>query len=146
MELGQRRTDPYLAFNFLVEVGGLVVGGFTEVSGLQLEMNVHEYQEGGVNEYTHQLAGPVRYPSRLLLKRGLTDIDALWGWFREVVRGEIRRQNLSIVLLDSTGAEKRRWLFTAAYPVRWVGPELRAGTAEVAVETIEFAHHGLPRT
>jgi phage tail-like protein len=146
MELGQRRRDPYLAFNFLVEIGGLVVGGFTEVSGLQLEVNVQEYQEGGVNEYTHQLAGPVRYPSRLILRRGLTDADALWGWFRQVVRGEIERQNLSIVLLDSTGAEKRRWLFTGAYPVRWVGPELRAGTAEVAVETLEFAHHGLPRT
>jgi phage tail-like protein len=146
MELGQRRRDPYLGFNFLVEVGGLVVGGFTEISGLQLEMNVQEYQEGGVNEYSHQLAGPVRYPSRLILRRGLTDIDALWGWFREVVRGQIQRQNLSIVLLDSSGIERRRWMFTGAYPVRWVGPELRAGTAEVAVETLEFAHHGLPST
>ncbi len=144
MELGQRRTDPYLAFNFLVEIGGLVVGGFTEVSGLQLEMDVQPYQEGGLNEYTHQLAGPVRYPSRLILRRGLTAPDALWGWFRQVTRGEIERQNLSIVLLDSTGAEERRWIFTNAYPVRWVGPELRAGTAEVAVETLEFVHHGLP--
>jgi hypothetical protein len=28
------RKDPYLSFRFLVEIRGLIVGGFSEVSGL----------------------------------------------------------------------------------------------------------------
>jgi phage tail-like protein len=144
MELGHRK-DPYLTFNFLVEIKGLVVGGFSEVSGLQVEIEVEDYREGGLNDYIHKLAGPTRYPSNLVLKHGLTDVDGLWKWQREVTQGVIKRKNGSIVLLDSTGEERWRWNFSGAYPVRWVGPELRAGTADVAVETIELVHRGLTK-
>jgi len=34
------RIDPYLGFSFLVEVEDLIVGGFSEVSGLQVETEV----------------------------------------------------------------------------------------------------------
>ena len=141
MAVGERR-DPYLSFNFLVELKGLAVGGFTEISGLQAEVEVTDYREGGVNDYIHKLAGPARYTSNLILKHGLTDIDAMWHWHRQVTQGIIQRRSVSIILLDAAGAEKRRWNFKEAYPVKWIGPSLRAGTAEVAVETLELAHHG----
>jgi phage tail-like protein len=144
MALNDRR-DPYLAFNFLVEIKGLVVGGFTEVTGLQIEIETIDYREGGLNEYIHRLAGPAHYPSNLVLKHGLTDAETLWQWMQAVARGFIQRRNGSIVLVDSTRQEKCRWNFVAAYPVRWVGPELRAGTADVAVETLELVHHGLTK-
>jgi phage tail-like protein len=144
MALGVR-TDPYLSFNFLVEIEGLVVGGFNEVTGLSVEVEVEEYREGGLNAYMHKLAGPTRYPNNLVLKRGLTDGDTLWNWHRDVTRGNIERKNGSIILLSSSGEEKWRWNFVAAYPVRWVGPDLRAATAEVAIETLELAHQGLSK-
>jgi len=53
------------------------------------------------------------------------------------------RKEISIVVLDSAYEEKRRWSFSNAYPVRWSGPDLHAGTSEVAVETIELVHAGL---
>ena len=139
------RADPYLAFNFVIELEGIVVGGFTEVSGLQVEVETQDYREGGVNEYLHKLAGPTRYPSNLVLKRGLTDAETLWNWQQEVLQGPIGRKNGSIMLLNSAGEETWRWNFIGAYPVRWVGPELRAGTAEVAVETLELVHQGLTK-
>ena len=87
------RNDPYAAFNFLVEIEGLIIGGFSEVSGLQVETAVEDYQEGGQNEYVHKLPGPARYPSNLILKRGLTDIETLWTWHQEVIAGTIERKN-----------------------------------------------------
>jgi len=36
------RNDPYMSFNFFVEIEGLIVGAFTEVSGLQVETQVHD--------------------------------------------------------------------------------------------------------
>jgi phage tail-like protein len=108
-------------------------------------METQDYREGGVNEYLHKLAGPTRYPSNLVLKRGLTDAETLWHWQQEVMQGPISRKNGSIMLLNSAGEETWRWNFIGAYPVRWVGPELRAGTAEVAVETLELVHQGLTK-
>ncbi len=142
MALGQR-ADPYLAFNFLVEIDGLLVGGFSEVSGLQCETVVETYREGGVNAYERKFVGPTRYPANLILKHGLTDRDTLWQWYQDVRQGRITRQTVSIVLLDDLGVEKWRWVFTQAFPVRWAGPDLRGLGAEVAVETLELVHCGL---
>jgi phage tail-like protein len=139
------RTDPYMAFNFLVEVEGLVIGAFSEVGGLQVETLVQDYQEGGQNEYMHRLPGPARYPSNLTLKRGLTDVQTLWSWHQEVVSGSVKRRNGTIYLLDRQGQQVMWWNFKEAYPVKWSGPELRAESNAVAVESIELVHRGLSR-
>ncbi|MEZ4733120.1 MAG: phage tail protein [Caldilineaceae bacterium] len=135
--------DPYLSLKFRVEIQGLQVGGFSEVSGLQVEIDVHDYREGGVNEYMHRLAGPAKAATNLVLKRGLMDATLFWNWQQEVVQGVINRKSGSVILLDQAGNEKWRWNFRDAYPVRWSGPELRANTAEIALETLELAHRGL---
>jgi phage tail-like protein len=79
----------------------------------------------------------------LSLRRGITNADILWLWHREITQGIINRRNMSIILLDSAGREVRRWNFVQAYPVSWTGPELRADTAQVAVETLELANRGI---
>jgi phage tail-like protein len=135
--------DPYLSFNFLVEVGGLAVGGFTEVTGLQSEVEVEDYREGGMNGFVHKLAGPVRYPSNLVLKRGVMSIDGLLGWYLLVMNGVISPKLVSIILQDTSGEDARRWDFWGAYPVRWYSPQLRATSNDVAVETLELVHKGL---
>jgi len=140
-----QRTDPYLAFQYQVEIESLTVGGFSEVTGLQVETEIKEYREGGLNEYMHRLAGPTRYPSNLILKRGLTDADILIRWHQQVTQGTVKRFNGSIVLLDISGQERWRWNFLQAYPVKWTGPNLRASAAEVALETLELAHNGIQK-
>ena len=137
------RKDPFLSYNFAVEVEGLVAGGFSEVSGLQTEIEVQEYREGGLNEFIHKRAGPAKYPSNLILKKGITDVRTLWDWYWQVAQGIIERKNVSVLLMDSSGQEKLRWNFEKAYPVKWVGPDLKGTGSEVAVESVELAHSGL---
>jgi phage tail-like protein len=137
------RQDPYAAFNFQIEIEGLVVGGFSEVGGLQLEIETEDYREGGLNDYVHKLAGPARYPQNLTLKRGLTDADALWSWQYDAARGIITRRNATIYLLNRAGAAAMSWDVLAAYPVRWTGPDLRAGSSEIAFEAIDLVHRGI---
>lgn len=139
------RNDPYVRFNFLVEIEGLLVGGFTEVTGLQIETEVQDYREGGLNEYIHKLAGPTRYPSNLILKHGLTDIETLWSWHQDVTQGTIKRRNGTIYLLDNRRLPAMWWDFMEAYPVKWGGPELRADSNTVAVETVELVHKGISK-
>jgi phage tail-like protein len=135
--------DPYVSLRFRAEIDGLFVSGFSEVTGLTFETEVETFREGGVNAHDWQLAGPTKLPSRLVLKRGLADADALWSWYRDVMAGSIVRKRVTIVLLNHAGEEKWRWVFREACPVKWSGPELRAGTAEIAFESIELVHNGL---
>jgi hypothetical protein len=37
------------------------------------------------------------------------------------------------------------WDFMEAYPVKWVGPQLRAESSTVAVETVELVHKGISK-
>ncbi|GAA4609848.1 phage tail-like protein [Actinoplanes octamycinicus] len=137
------RVDPYLGYGFRVEVGGLVVGGFTEVTGLQVETVVETYREGGVNEYEHKLPGPARYPANLVLRNGISDVEALWQWHQDVLGGVFERRDGTVYLLDGAGEDVMWWHFLQALPVRWTGPELRAASGTVAVEAVELVHQGL---
>ncbi|MGH8591460.1 MAG: phage tail protein [Gammaproteobacteria bacterium] len=135
------RTDPYLSFRFRVEIDCLDVA-VSEVTGLGLETEVEAFREGGENACERQLPGPSKHPARLSLKRGVGDVDWLWSWYQDVMSGKIERKDISVCLCDSAGNEKRWWYFREACPVKWVGPDLRAGAAEIAFETVELVHHG----
>jgi phage tail-like protein len=143
MAIGTRH-DPYGAFQFHLEVEGIIVAGFAEVSGLRVETEVESYREGGVNEYVHKFAKMTDHPP-LVLKRGLTDADALWRWHQDVVAGRIQRRDGRILLFDNAGEEKWRWTFESAYPVKWIGPDFKADSSMVAFETMELVHQGFKK-
>ncbi|MCP4213810.1 MAG: phage tail protein [bacterium] len=138
------RNDPYLSARFHVEITGLVVAGFSDASGLQIETETEDYREGGVNDYVHKLP-KISKQSNIILKRGITDSDVLWKWHKEVVSGKFERRLVRIILYDSEGNEKRHWICRDAYPVKWAGPEFKADNATVAIETLDLAHHGLDK-
>ena len=139
-----RAQDPYKVFRFVVEINGTQVGGFSEVTGLEVRTEFDEYREGGVNDYVHKIAKETRYPN-LTLKRGITDATELWEWHQQVVSGDIQRKTVSVVLLDALRQEKWRWIFRDAYPVKWNGTDLNATGNTVAVESVELAHHGMTK-
>jgi phage tail-like protein len=137
----QEKMDPYSGFRFLVEKDGLVIGGFSEVSGLSSETRVLVIKEGGVNDHVHKFPEATEYPN-LILKRGLTDCKKLWTWYRQVANGQIDRATVSVILLDANGDEACRWAFWGAYPIKWIGPELKADSNAIAIEALEIAHNG----
>ena len=63
------RIDPYQSCNFVVEIEGLLVGGFASVRGSRSRSRVHEYREGGQNDFMHRFAGAREHPP-LVLKHG----------------------------------------------------------------------------
>lgn len=136
------RVDPFFDFRFKVELDELIVGGFSQVQGLEMELGTEEYEEGGVNQYTHVLPTRVTYPN-ITLQRGITESEELWEWVTASLYGTAKRKNGRIILLDSTGEEMKGWEFLQGYPVRWEGPEFTADQGDVAIETLEIAHHGL---
>ena len=138
-----KRRDPYMTYNFMVEIEGLIVGGFSEVSGLGSEIELEPYQEGGLNTYTHKFPKRTTY-TNLVLSRGITESDKLWQWYRDASEGTIVLRNGTITLLDSQGQSRMWWHFKQAFPVKWQAPQLNAqNTTEVAIQRIELVHQGV---
>ena len=133
--------DPYAAFRFRIEIDGLIVGGFTEVSGLRLEIETEEYREGGVNSHVLKFPKNAGY-SNIVLRRGFTNDSLLWNWAHEVASGTIKKRSARIILVNSYGIDVKWWLIKDAYPVRYEGPALDASSSGVAFESIELVHEG----
>ena len=139
-----QRDDPYKAFNFRVEIDGVALAAFSEVSGLESETEVIEYRTGSERNTVRKLPGLTRY-ANIVLRRGVTQDAELWNWRKTVEDGQVDRRNGSIVLLDDDRTEVLRWNFVGGWISKWVGPTFNAKGNEVAIETVEIAHEGLTR-
>jgi len=135
-------TDATPSFRFYVEIANVKEAVFTEVSGLQAEMEVTEYQEGGLNDFTHFLPGPIK-AGRITLKRGMTRSNDFLKWQIPNGSSPVVRKPISVVLYDVEGNRVATWNFHNAYPVKWSGPQLTADGAAVAIESLEIAHEGM---
>ena len=138
-----QRDNPYLNFNFLVDLGLGEEMGFSEVEVPSGEIEVIEYREGGdrVNS-ARKLPGLAKYPN-VTLKRGITGRTDLFEWWKSVRDGQVQRRNVTITLLDEQRQAVLRWHLGNAFPVKIEGPSLNASGNEVAIETLELAHEGL---
>lgn len=134
--------EAYASCRFYVQIEGIAQAVFSELSGLQLEMDVVEYEEGGNNGFVHRLPGRSKIGT-LTLKRGITHSNELFKWCAEIAQGKINRRHLSIIMYDSAGNELVRWNFVKAYPIKWTGPSFAADGAAMAIEALELAHDGL---
>jgi phage tail-like protein len=132
--------DPVPAFKFWVEIDSIVVAEFRECSGLNLEREVQEILEGGLNERVHYLPGRAK-GTNIVLKYGLLYSRELWDWYQTgLYDGKVTRVNFSILLRDVQGEVVQRWDFLKGFPVKWEGPALNVESSQAAVETLEIAH------
>jgi phage tail-like protein len=135
-------VDFYGNFRFYVEIDGFAQAVFNEMSGLQVETDVLEYEEGGSNGFVHRLPGRTKIGT-LTLKRGVTRSNEFFRWCNEIMRGTVSARNISVVMYDGAGVEMTRWSFANAYPIKWTGPQFAADGKTAAVEALELAHDGL---
>ena len=143
-----RRVDPFPTFKFYVELNDITEAAFTECSGLEMSTEVFEYQEGGLNEYAHKFPGRTKF-SNITLKRGFATSNELFKWYKELEEKLLTGRpfdfrEVTIILYSSSEQGKHtRWILNKAFPVKWVGPAFKVDEAAVAIETLEFAHHGI---
>lgn len=134
-------SDALLGHRFALEIAGIEHASFQECTGLQVQTEVFEYKEGGLNSYSHRLPGRTTY-TNVTLKWGSTDSSDLLSWYNSLitVKGKAEaKRHVSIVQYDSQPKEVRRWNLKFAYPVKWVGPSFNATTSALSVDTLELA-------
>jgi phage tail-like protein len=121
--MARRFLDPYLNFQFRLELNNIQVAGFAECAGLQMETKVFEYNEGGRNDTTLKFPQTTTY-GNITLKRGITLSNDLIEWHLDIVEGRFERnprpprnptgtfnQNraIAIILQNELGLDVKRW-------------------------------------
>jgi phage tail-like protein len=104
----------------------------------------------------------------VILKRGITYNRELWRWFNfGTLDGQVwgvhsvpgagtvinllkmagvivpQGTHMSIILGTVDGKKARHWDLIGAIPVKWTGPEMTAGSDQLAIESLEVAYQGL---
>jgi len=138
-------VDPYPAFNFKVMIQGQMVAHFMEFAGLEVDVETFEYREAGMGQVVHQIPTITTFKP-VTLRYGLTASPMMWDWFISTTVGQVRRENVSIMMLDNAGSQTvMHFVLNRAYPTRWRGPDLRATAREVAIASITFKYESLDK-
>ncbi|MFN8494550.1 MAG: phage tail protein [Caldilineaceae bacterium] len=131
---------PVPGFSFYLKIDDNFEAAFAGCSGLSARREVTPQQEGGVNDYVHQLPGRVTY-SNITLKRGITFSNELWEWFEEGAEegGVGYRTVLIYHCVPYSDKVARVYDLGRVYPIAWSGPDLDANSTQIAIESLELA-------
>jgi phage tail-like protein len=136
-------TYPLPKFHFLVQWGGERIG-FTEVTGLDMQVEAIEYREGSSPEYSKIKQPGMHKFSNITLKRGTMAGDSdFYKWINEISLTKVTRRDIVISLLNETHAPVMTWKAKNSFPVKVQASDLKSDGNEVAIETLELAHEGL---
>ncbi len=132
----QIRQQANVAFRFVVKIDNEAQAAFTECTLPNLELEMEEVKEGGLNSYIHQLPGR-RKSARVSLKNGVGK-SKLLDWYMEAISKTAKRKNITISLLDAHHNDVLVWHVQDAYPVKWTGPSLKSSDNSIAIQTLEL--------
>ena len=134
---------PIPKFHFEVKWGSEVMS-FQEVSGLDVESQLIEYRAGDRPQFSPVKMPGIAKTGNVTMKKGVFKSDnRFWDWFSEIKMNTIKREAVTISLLDESGAQTMVWNLANAWPTKITGTDLKSDASEVAIESIEIAHEGL---
>ena len=133
----------YASFNFILSLDdGALLGGFSEASGLDIEMNDFDYRSRN-NELVRNIPCS-RKCFTITLRRGLVNATSLEDWIPQGIGGASTQRSLSIALLDEEQNVLQSWLLTGVVPMKCTGSVLVAeGDGNVAIEELVLTAQAL---
>jgi phage tail-like protein len=108
---------PALRQRFVVEIEGVRSGTFSVLENFTGEVEVLEYKDGD-DATVRKRPGRTKFGD-ITLKKGTVESSALWDWWQGVSTGKLERKQVTIILLDSKGQERLRWILAGCWPCRW---------------------------
>lgn len=134
-------NDPQQQYRFRVDIEGISGIGFQKVDGLESEIEVTEYREGGYNA-TRKLPG-IEKTGTVTLEKGAFKDKTLFNWFRQSLTNPNFRKTIVITEQDRLGVDRRSWTLYEAWVSKITNPSLDANASEVAVESVEVQYEEL---
>jgi len=141
-------TDAVAGYHYSIEIDGVTIAQFQEVSGLSSELDVIELKENTSDGkfIVHKLPGNRRAPS-ITLKRATNTSKDLWDWHQKIYEGNVSdaRKNGSVVLYTYDHSEVGRYNFMNAWPSKVSTGTLNAGSNDVLMEEVTIVCEELER-
>jgi|SRR5579875_134239 len=151
------KEDPLVVNHFFLEIDGEVISQLSEVSGLDVELEVTDFQQQLPNgQYAQRKAfSKPKWTGELTVKR-LAPLnaaqDSLWKWFEAIRKKgmsvsalDSQRKNGSLVIYDSTLKEIARWNFMNAWPSKISTDSFTVGGNDPVSETVTIQYEELVR-
>jgi phage tail-like protein len=143
------RTAPYPSYNYIVNLNGprdpnQLLGGFSDVSGLNTEVHISEYRDGNeATSHVRKMPGSHKVGD-VTLKRGVVDSSDLWAWISQTeTTGVLAQRDVVITLRDEAGNPVQSWKLRNVVPMKYTGPTLAGkGGGEVAMEELVLSAEG----
>ena len=114
---------------------------FQEVTGLDAETDTIDFRH---NQFSTIKTPGIAKGSTVILKKGVFLSDTrFFAWYDAVRRNTIKRETVTIQLLDDSGHSAMTWNLLNAWPTKITGTDLKSEGNEIAVESIALAHEGI---
>ncbi len=134
---------PLPVFHFSVTWGG-TQAAFSEVTGLNAEVQVIEYRDGLSPEYSNVKMPGLKKYGNITLKRGVFSSDnEYYDWMNKIKLNKPERRDVIISLLNEEHQPVMTWKVVNAWPTKITSPDLKGGGNEAAIEALEVAHEGI---
>ena len=148
MQLPGLPTDALASYHFSIEIDGVTVAQFQEVSGLTTEIDVIELKENTRDgKYiVHKLPGN-RKPPTITLKRAKSQSMDIMNWHQQIYNGNVAgaRKNGSVVLYSYDHTEVGRYNFINAWPSKVSMSTLKSSGNEILMEEVTIVCEELER-
>jgi phage tail-like protein len=141
-------VDPLIANRFFLDIGGVVIAGIQEVSGLDFETDVAEL----IQSTTKNKVVIVKTPGANRVKTGKLTLkyvtfkdDPAAKWRGDVIAGKMAdaRKNVSLIVYDLEGKETLRFDFTDAWPSKRAFSNFSSKSNEPVTVTLDIEHEGV---
>ncbi len=133
---------PLPVFHFQVDWGSTSFA-FSEVTGLNIEVQAIEYRDGTEKSYSMQKMPGIKKYGNITLKRGVTSkSNEFFEWYETTKLNTTERRDVVISLLNEDHEPTMVWSVRNAWITKLTAPDMKASGNEVAIEQIELAHEG----
>src|SRR5687768_14592238 len=113
---------------------------FQEVNGLEVEMEMESFTEGGQNRFTWQLPKRTRY-SDITFKRGLFIGSPIITWCKNALENFLfAPANVTVALLNEQHEPIMSWYIVSAIPKKWSVSGFNAQENSIVVESITLSY------
>lgn len=118
--------------SFSLDVDGIVVGSFGELSTLVTELEPPEFLTSGSPINLKRIK-----PPSATLSRGVTTSTALWTWHAQVLSGDLAaRKSANLTGFDQEGAPVVRFSLVNAWPAKLTLSSSEDAASPGAIETV----------
>ena len=145
---GVAPNDALVAQRFKIEIDGVSIASFQEVSGITSEIEVVELKANDMlgKPILKKMIGATKPPT-ITLKRAADVSMDLWNWHKAALDGALigARKNGSIVQYDFGFTEVARYNFYDAWVSKFEATGMKAGDNAPAVESVTIVCEKLVR-